>query len=398
MKKTLLSLALMAISTSSMAASSFCHKIEKNSTEGYSYEKNESEKAEYCLTDTKKGIMLFENSYIYGSNHYKIEGIDKDLLPNLVSVKNHLGELHLITKDGTLYTGRVGLVLSNNNYLPFEKNNKIELTKESIKNVKKSFDYDGTFVLTKDNKVFMQGNNKKVNNYNDRWQSLSIGKVSDIEMNDLGSYFLLTNRGVFSRLKDTDVDIVKGKGQRSTYERDGVFYLFDKVSVRNIPLQNLDIDYIYNSRYGKGLTLQLKDRVSGKVHYLDLLNNRASFRKEFQKPSKADESYEFKANPVKLTEVSKVNNISIEEIERKNGTEVEVATLRTNKISSRDYGVVKTRYKEKVYIMDADIPSQEDLVDYQNIKSITIFDNVLKIERINGKVRSFDINNYKEVK
>lgn len=404
MKKKLLSTLIIIGSTftSSASASSYCYIVEKNSTESYSFIKKDSNETEYCLSKEGNRLILKEDSFLYGENEYILKGLSSTNISKIKSVTNNLGNIHLITEEGDLYTGKVGYVLSNNDYIALNKNNVITLTLQGeVKDTVKSFEYDDIVALDSNGTVRIHSQKSK-KLIDKGWEEVQVGKAIDIAMNDLGSYFILTKRGVFSRLKDTDVDLIKGKSTRSTYERNGVYYLFDKLSVRNIPLEKLRINYIYNSRHGTGITIELKHKDNGKRYYVDVSKNSISLTDELRLPqipkSKKTEVIKYAKDLVGKLKISTASNISIEKRSiEKSGKKVDVATLRTNQLMTRDYGRIELSYKENVFLMDSDITAQTSFSDYEEIvyvRKIKGSDEVLVL-RENGVLRKYNLSNYK---
>lgn len=401
MKKTILSTLIISttmFSGLSQASPNICNKIEKNSTEGFSYEKTTEDKSEYCLSVVDDNIILKENSFLYGKNEYILKGIPVDSLQDIVDIQNHLGSLHLITRKGEFIKGQVGYILPNNDYLPLNKNNTIELKLQGdLANVEKTLEYDDIVAKLSNGTVMIHSQTNK-NLISKGWVKAGVGKSIDIARNDLGSYFILTKRGIFARLKDTDVDLIKGASKRSTYEKNGVFYLFDKVSVRNIPLNDLKIEYIYNSRHGNGITLQLKSNKTNKKYYVDMSKNTVSFVDQLSMP-KAPTAEKELPQSLSLSKkpISTLDNVSVERRQDNKENTLDIATLKTNQVTTRDYGVIKLPYKEKVFLINADTSSYTDFVNYSPIISIKGLEyNRVEVKRTNNVKRIYSLKTYKE--
>lgn len=401
MKKTIL--ATLIISTTmfsglSQASPNICNKVEKNSTEGFSYEKTTKGKSEYCLSVVNDNIILKEDSFLYGKNEYILKGTSIDSIQNIVDIQNHLGSLHLITRNGELIQGQIGYILPNNDYLPLNKNNTIELKLQGdLANVEKTLEYDDIVAKLSDGTVMIHSQTNK-NLINKGWVKAGVGKSIDIARNDLGSYFILTKRGIFARLKDTDVDLIKGVSKRSTYEKNGVFYLFDKVSVRNIPLNDLKIDYIYNSRHGNGITIQLKSKKTNKKYYVDMSKNTVSFIDQLSMPKTPKAEKELPQSlPLSKKPISTLDNVSVERRQDNKENILDIATLKTNQVTTRDYGAIKLPYKEKVFLINADTSSYTDFVNYSPIISIKGLEyNRVEVKRTNNVKRIYSLKTYKE--
>ncbi len=401
MKKTILATLIISTTTFSglsQASPNICNKIEKNSTEGFSYEKNKTGESEYCLSVDKGSIVLKENSFLYGKNEYILKGTPVESIQDIVNIQNHLGSLHLITRKGNLIQGQIGYILPNNDYLPLNKNSVIELKLQGdLSNIEKTLEYDDVVVKLLDGTVMIHSQSNK-NLISKGWVKAGVGKSIDIARNDLGSYFILTKRGIFARLKDTDVDLIKGVSKRSTYEKNGVFYLFDKVSVRNIPLNDLKIDYIYNSRHGNGITIQLKSKKTNKKYYVDMSKNTVSFVDQLSMPKTPKAEKELPQSlPLSKKPISTLDNVSVERRQDNKENILDIATLKTNQVTTRDYGAIKLPYKEKVFLINADTSSYTDFVNYSPIISIKGLEyNRVEVKRTNNVKRIYSLKTYKE--
>lgn len=393
MKKNLLSifvgsLCLMGTNVNASEIGKFCNDIEKISSEGFGYEVYIGKtKSKMCLNLKNGKIQLKESSYIYGENNYTIKGFSEDKISSIQKLENISGKLFVTMKNGDLYSANIGYVLNNNDYLPLIKNNEITLKKENIENVKKVVYSDITLIMTKDNKAFIkteEGN----------WERAPFKEVIDITYSNYGSYFILTDKGIFAKLKEKDL-------QKTGYKGKGQLFRFDKAGLGRIPLNSLRFDFVKNSNNDEHLSLLFTTTHSRTTYKAILIGGEAKFEKAIIDKKTERMILEEKKSGLLTQElpIVEADNIFIKEFVQVGKTfdKIEAAAFKTNYLNTKYDDIVALPYKENVLLIDRYNKWNQSYNDYSKIVSIeeNLKDKTIYVLRDNKTLKIYNKNSLK---
>lgn len=387
--------ALIALSSNAIASNkmeiteSFCFKNNILSTSGYSFEKESKKEIKLCIIETKTGYEIKENSFVYGENKYKITGLDDSDFNNIEKISNINGKLVIKTKSKKIYTGDIGYVLTNREYLPLKENNEIILTKEVIQNVDKVIYSGELIVFSQDKKVYQK--NKKTND----WEQLPLRNVIDVTQSRFGSYFVITDTGVFAQLQETD--------NRTPDPRErGVFYRFDKANIATIPVNSLRFRFVENHKNQNFRLVMDNIKNERETFYVYFGINEALIEKGGKVNKMNEIDY---GKPLKKGVVSRkgsrttANNISIEKVKTSNLGTFESPFITTNFISSKYKGVVELDYKEKFSLLDHPL-DQGKVLNLSKI--VRVLENTkerrIYVLRSNGLLKTYNSDTYRLLK
>lgn len=385
-----LSSVMMGLSSTAMAMSAhagYCDKQDILSTSGYSFEKSTEREITMCIEKSDEGVIVREYSFIYGDNEYVVKGIDESDLGQIEFVKNINGKLVIKTKSKKIYTGTMGYVLSNSEYLPLRNNNEITVHKESVSNVDKVVYYGELIVMTQDKKIKLKTKSG--------WEELPFIRVIDITQSRFGSYFVITKDGVYAQVQESD------NRTQDSNER-GIFYRFDKANIATIPVSSLRFRFVENHPEQNFRLVMDNVRNERETFYVYFSVNKALIKRDGTVNPKNTPDY---GQPLKQGVVlhngsrTDASDVSIEKVKDTNFNAFQAVYLSDNTISTKYDGVVELDYKEKFALIDYPL-NRGKVQDLSKI--IRVLEDEDKkhvyVLRDNGLLQVFDKHSYKLVK
>ncbi len=381
----ILSSAIAMTSQAYSAQEKHCFSEKVTSEKGYSFSKNADKKIDFCIKEKNGFVMLSETSFVFGDNEYLINGLEKTDLNNIESIQNLNGKLVIKTKSKHFYTGDIGYVLHNGEYLPLKRNNAIQVKKESLRNVDKILYSGDLMAFSQDKKVFIKKGHD--------WEQLALKNVIDVTMTRYGSYLIFTDNGVMTKLQYTDI--------RSEDKRiRGVYYSFDKANSSVIPFNDLRFDFVENHE-ASNFKIRMKNIQNPKeTYYIYFDVNKALIKRDDLAVTNIDKSLNFceKLPSTLMTQNNIVKGVDLR-IKRNFSDQYgdfDSVVFASNSISTRYNGKVDLKYKEEIQLINLPIDNcQENRLN--DIVKVTVNEDNDKayILKDTGEKTTFDLHSYK---